>query len=75
MFEIVSAIEIGKRLRQLRGQRSLEEVAKATGISTSAIGMYEIGQRIPKDENKVKLVQYYQVPVEKLFFSSDYHVK
>ena len=72
MIAFLSATEIGKRLKHLRGSRTLDEVSTATGISCSALGMYEIGKRVPKDENKVRLAKYYEVPVE-IFFSSDYH--
>jgi len=30
--------------------------------------MYETGQRVPKDEIKVKLSKLYGVPIQELFF-------
>lgn len=60
--------EIGKRLRAIRGDKTLTEVASAIGISVSAMTMYECGERIPRDEIKVKLAEYYGVSVESLFF-------
>lgn len=60
--------KIGQRLRELRGERSIQKVALENGISPSAISMYESGLRIPKDDTKVKLAQYYGVPVESIFF-------
>ena len=50
---------IAKRLLKLRGEKSREEVARANGISASALAMYEIGERIPRDEIKVSLAKYY----------------
>lgn len=61
--------KIAKKLIKLRGQRSQEEVATAVGISTSALSMYENGERIPRDEIKIRLARYYNESVEELFFS------
>lgn len=60
---------VAKRLIQLRGDKSRENVAKATNISVSALGMYEQGRRMPRDEVKVKLANYYKVSVQDIFFS------
>ncbi|MCR5664249.1 MAG: helix-turn-helix domain-containing protein [Oscillospiraceae bacterium] len=59
---------IAGRLVRLRGGRSREEVAAAAGISLSALGMYESGARIPRDEIKLALAACYGVRVEDLFF-------
>lgn len=64
----MNAVKIGKRLVKLRGSKKQEEVVKAVGISRSALSMYECGERIPRDEIKVKLATYYQTTVEELFF-------
>lgn len=61
---------IGERLRKLRGNRTLESVAKDIGISTSALGMYENGQRVPQDHIKVKLAKHYNVSIESIFFTN-----
>jgi DNA-binding XRE family transcriptional regulator len=58
----------GRRLINLRGGRSREEVAAATGISVSALAMYELGQRNPRDEVKCALADYFNVPVAYIFF-------
>lgn len=58
---------IGKRLLELRGEKSQAEVAQAVGISDSALSMYECGERIPRDSVKVKLAQYYKTTVQKIF--------
>lgn len=59
--------DIAQRLILLRGKRTREEVAKAVGISLSAMAMYENGYRIPRDETKIKLANYYGVSVEQIF--------
>jgi len=63
--------EVGKRLRLERLKRFLtqEDVAKAIGTSKMAICSYEIGDRTPRDEIKVKLAQFYETTVESLFFT------
>ena len=60
---------IAKKLVELRGKRSRDKVAEDLGISVSAIAMYETGARIPRDELKMRIAQYYNVSVEFLFFS------
>ncbi len=69
-MKILDAISIGKKLTALRGNSSQEEVAKAVGISVSALSMYETGNRIPRDEIKVKLARYYESTVETIFFTA-----
>ena len=61
--------EIGKRLQDLRGKRSQEEIANACDISPAAVGMYERGERIPRDEIKIRLARYFGVSVEELFYA------
>lgn len=61
--------KIAARLRALRGTRSLGETARANEISASALSMYEAGNRIPRDEIKIKLAKYYNTTVEALFYS------
>ncbi len=65
--------KIAKKLIELRGEKSRETVAKALGISISAIGMYETGARIPRDELKTKIARYYNTTVEYIFYSEMSH--
>lgn len=69
MNETVEAKIIGERLIKLRGNRTQEEVAVQIGASVSAIGMYERGERIPRDEIKVKLANLYKTSVQQLFYA------
>lgn len=59
---------IAKRLISLRGDDSREETAQAVGISVSALQMYENGQRVPRDEIKIKLASHYKRTVQSIFF-------
>ncbi|MCY8387918.1 helix-turn-helix transcriptional regulator [Bacillus inaquosorum] len=65
---------IGQRLLSLRAEKSRSEVAEAVKISVSALQMYETGQRIPRDEIKIKLADYYQKTVQQIFFDNQHHV-
>lgn len=66
---VMDSRSIGNRLRILRGEKSIDSVANDLGISRSALNMYELGERIPRDSRKIQLAQYYGVTIEQLFFS------
>lgn len=65
----MNAETIGKRLIALRVEKLIKDVAKALGISASALSMYEKGQRIPRDEIKIRLARYYDRTVDSIFFT------
>lgn len=60
---------MAENLRKLRGNLPRETVAKAVGISKSALSMYENGHRIPRDIVKVKIAKFYGVSVASIFFN------
>ena len=60
--------EAGKKLVELRGNKSQEEVAKAVGITQSALSMYERGERTPRDDVQIKLANYFESDVAFIFF-------
>lgn len=62
-----------ERLIAARGDRRREDVATAVGVSVSAIAMYENGARIPRDEIKIKMADYYKTTVQDLFFDGKCH--
>jgi DNA-binding XRE family transcriptional regulator len=59
---------IAKKLLKLRGDKPREEVANDLDISVSALQMYENGQRVPKDEIKIRIANYYSLTVQAIFF-------
>lgn len=61
-------MDLGKRLKELRGDRNRDKVAEAVGISSSALGMYECNKRVPRDDVKKKLADYFGVTIQQLFF-------
>ncbi|HDR8123589.1 helix-turn-helix transcriptional regulator [Bacillus cereus] len=64
---------VAKNLINLRNEKSREDVARAVGISVSTLQMYENGQRIPRDNIKIKLANFYGVTVQTIFFDSEQH--
>ena len=67
--EFVS-MDVASRLKYAREKKgcSVDDVAKAVGVTKSAIQMYECGQRVPRDSVKVELSKFYGVSVQRLFF-------
>lgn len=61
--------EIGKRLIALRGDKTQTEVAKKLEISVSALSMYERGERIPRDNIKIRIARFYNTPITEIFFA------
>lgn len=60
---------VAERLIRLRGKKSRREVASAVGVSVSTISMYENGERIPRDDIKIRLAKYYGKTVQEIFFN------
>ena len=60
---------MAERLRALRGDKSQQTVAKDLNISDSALSAYETGERVPRDEVKVRIAAYYGKSVQDIFFT------
>ena len=69
----VKEMTTAERLIAARRERRREEVAAAVGVSVSAIAMYENGARIPRDEIKIKMADYFKTTVQELFFDEKCH--
>lgn len=65
----------GEVLRRLRGDKPRAEVAEAVGISERALQSYELGERIPRDDVKEALAEYYHRSVQYIFFNPSGHSK
>lgn len=66
-------MSIGMKLRALRGKKTMQETANDLNISKSALAMYERDKRIPRDEVKIRIAQYYGESVEHLFYERNGH--
>lgn len=63
---------IGNRLKLLRGDKTMQQVADALGVTRNTICAYEQGKRRPSDEDKIRLARYYGVSVSDIFFADEY---
>lgn len=59
---------LGKRIKNLREKNSLNqiELAKLLNISNTTLSQYETGQRIPSDDIKIKIADFFNVSVDYL---------
>ena len=73
----MDARKIGQRLKELRENRGQSKrfVAKTVGIPYRTYCSYEYSERIPNDENKIKLAAHFEQTVESIFFAERYHEK
>ncbi len=64
----------GEKLRELRGNRTQEEMAKELNITKSSLAMYERNERVPRDEVKVRIANFFGKTVQEIFFNCDEHI-
>lgn len=69
MVQEMDAKVIGERLRKLRGEKSVAEMAKALDLSPSTWSMYENGERIPRDNIKLRIARHFRRPIQVIFFT------
>lgn len=72
-MEEIDVKEMARKLIELRGDRTQDEVAKAVGISKSALSMYECGKRVPRDSLKTRISRFYGKSVPYIFFNLKEH--
>jgi DNA-binding XRE family transcriptional regulator len=60
--------KIADKLRELRGERTQQEAADGIGINRNAYAMYERGERVPRDDVKILIANYYNMTVSDIFF-------
>jgi len=72
MYDTINGSRIGKRIKEMRIQKGItaEELAKELGTSSSAVNMYECGLRIPRDEIKIRIAEFFDVPIQKIFYTT-----
>ena len=66
-------MNVGSKLRELRGNQRKRAVAKAVGVSESAYVKYERGERVPRDDDKVRIASYFNKTVQEIFFDQLEH--
>lgn len=55
-------------LRALRGEKSQSQIADEIGITKSSWAMYERGERVPRDEVKIRIAEYAGKSVQEIFY-------
>ena len=63
----------GAKLKELRGTKTQQEVADGIGITKSALAMYERDERVPRDEVKIRIANFFGVSLVYLFFNGSEH--
>lgn len=66
-------MSFGEKLRELRGNRTQEELADELHITKSSLAMYERDERVPRDEVKVRIANFFGKTVQELFFNCNEH--
>ena len=65
----------GAIIRELRLKKGISQeiAASEVGVTKSSWAMYERGERVPRDEVKVKIARYFGRSVQDIFFSKIEH--
>lgn len=58
-----------KILKILRADRTVEEIAREIGVTPASWEMYERGERVPRDEVKIRISEYFGLSVDTIFFN------
>ena len=66
--EVRYDMPFGEKLRELRGDKTQEEIAREVGVTKSSWAMYERNERVPRDEVKIRIANYFHKPVQEIFF-------
>ena len=61
-------LQVGDRLKQLRGGMSQAELAAILGVTKQTISNYETEVRVPPDAIKIKIARYFGKTVQEIFF-------
>ena len=65
--------EVGRMIKEMRESRNLtqEELGATLGCTRMAISNYESGGRMPNDNMKASIANYFGVSVGSLFFTQE----
>lgn len=66
--EVRYDMPFGEKLRKLRGDKTQEEIAREVGVTKSSWAMYERNERVPRDEVKIRIANYFHKSVQEIFF-------
>lgn len=57
-----------KELRKAKG-KTVAAAARDLGITSAALSNYENNIRVPRDNIKIAIADYYKKPIQKIFFA------
>jgi len=57
---------------RVNAKKKLKEAAEHLGISARTLQNYESGKTIPDYDVVLKMSEYYEIPVDRIFFGSQY---
>ena len=62
---------VGDTLRELRKAKgkTIAMAARDLGVTPSALSNYENNIRVPRDNIKIAISDYYKKPIQKIFFA------
>lgn len=63
-------MSLGEKLKMLRGEKSMSQIANCIGITKSSWNMYEHDKRVPRDEVKLRIAKYFGKSVQDIFFEN-----
>jgi len=68
-------VTIGDTLKELRRakKKTIAEAAADIGVTPSALSNYENNIRVPRDNIKIAISDYYKKPIQKIFFAPKVH--
>lgn len=67
------AYNTGLLLRRLRGKKTQDTIARDLGITKSSWAKYERNERVPRDEVKIRIAEYFGKSVQEIFFAHHEH--
>lgn len=67
-------MSVGQKLKELRGKKTQAEAAAEVGITKSSWAMYERGERVPRDEVKIKIAHLYGKTVQEIFYDVEHNL-
>ena len=66
-------MSFGKKMKELRGSKTKLEVSKALNVTYSSYSKYEREERVPRDDVKMRIANYYNTTVGDIFFAPIEH--
>lgn len=63
------------RIERRRLKESQADAAKAIGVTPASYASYETGERVPRDDVKIRIAEHFSKTVGELFFAEYAHLE